>query len=305
VDVPYDWGLGISDKPMDVHIFSRYVNVLCALADYASLSGDVKAATEYLINAERLVDAVIDEPNNKALITWTSCAQRVVKGAYSMLEQNPTPEGIEAAKRLLEGIKPPTDLKQAVRNECLVFQVSARKYDAMSYIQRSNLQLGPAIERIEPPTGANASGAIESRSLQFWIDASNAAVPEDGDLKSVGKTLDDMCRDWTEDRQLASYLSLGLTPIFEQTGTAIMRVEQMKRIVGAAIEALAHYVETGRLPESLSGHTDPITGERLRYTPSDGSFIVQAAAGSKGVAPFGDLQLVPGHGYAVTFDLPR
>jgi hypothetical protein len=305
VDLPHDWGLGISDKPMGLHIFSRYVNALCALAEQASDAGDVKTAAGYLSNAASLADGVVDEPGNQALITWTSCAQRVVRGTYAMLEQNPTPEGASAAKSLLDRIKPPTDLKQAVRNECLVFQVSARKYDSMDYIERSNLQLGPGVERIEPPTGPTVAEAIESRSLQFWIEATKAAVPADGNLKTAGRTLDDMCREWTEDRQLASYLSLGLTPIFEQTGTAIMRVEQMKRVVSAAVEVLDHYLANGRLPATISGHTDPISGEPLKYIPLMASFIVQAVTGSKGAGPFGDLQLVPGHGYAVTFELAR
>lgn len=303
VDVPYDWGLGISDKPMDLHIFSRYVNALCALAEGASQEHDIEKATNYLTLATNLVDGVLDEPNNRALITWTSCAQRVMRGAYLLLELNPNAEGMAAAERLLAGIKPPTDLKQAVRNECLVFQVSARKYDSMSYMEKSNLQLGPGVERVEPPVGGNVADAIESRSLQFWIDATNAATSEDGDLKAVGKSLDEMCRDWTEDRQLASYLALGLTPIFEQTGTAIMRVVQMKRIVAAVIDVLGQYTETRTLPEGIAGYVDPMTGEPLRYKRQGRSFVVQAAS-APDVAPSLDLQLVRGHGYAVTFELP-
>jgi hypothetical protein len=305
VDTPFDWGLGISGKPMDLHIFSRYVNSLCALAESAAEQHDVLRAADYLTNAASLAEGAIDEPNNRALITWTSCAQRVLRGAYSILEKNPNAEGIAAAKRLLDSVKPPTDLKAAVRNECLIFQVSARQYDAMSYLEKSNLQLGSVVERIEPPTGKSAAEAIESRSLQFWIDATNAATPKDGDLQSAGRDLDEMCRSWTEDRQLASYLSLGLTPIFEQTGTAIMRVQQIKTILSATIEVLSRYVANGSLPRQLDGYSDPITRGPLKYRAEPDRFSIQATSGDDWIPPIGDLLLIRGHGYAVTFELPN
>jgi len=312
VNVPHDWGLGLTHASPDLFMFGRYVSTLCALAEHSSSKGDSKSATAYIVAAARIAEYVVDEPSNQALVMWGSCSQRVIRAAYGLLESNPSSATVEAARRILDMVKPPPDLSAAVRNECLLSQVSARQFDSMTLEEKILLQQAPSDKMIEPPQGANVSKALESSCLEFWSKAMQNSGDAEGDLQRAGQFLDQMCEEWSHDADETGYLSLGISVTFEQVGTSIMRVEQMKRLVITATDLVAHALTNSGLPDSLAEgrqeHIDPISKRPFLYRRLAGSFVLQALGdfdGANVAPPENDLQLVRHQGYALTFELPR
>jgi hypothetical protein len=312
VNVPHDWGLGLAHEAPNLFVFGRYVSTLCALAEYCFTRHEVQRSVEYIAAAARIADSVIDEPNNQAIVMWGSCSQRVIRATYGLLESDPSPATVEAARKLLEMVRPPQDLAIAVRNECLLSQVSARKYDSMTYEQRILLQQAPSSSMIEPPMGDNVSRALESCCLDFWGKAIQNASDPGGDLAKAGQFLDQMCEEWSHNSDETGYLSLGISATFEQVGTGIMRVEQLKRLVLATVDLVSHTLSNSEPPASLAGgrseFIDPIGHRPFYYRRTDRGFVLQALGEFEGESiapPESDLQLVRHQGYALTFEMPR
>ncbi len=312
VNVPYDWGHGISSHGPDLFVFSRYANVLCILAEHAYRRHDSPTAVEYMRAAAKLADQVIDEPFVRALAAWESCAYRLIREVYRFAEFDPTEANLAAATEIIALVNPPRDLVQAVRNECLTFQVSARIYDSLSWIERSNLQIAPMIERIEPPEGEYVAQALESRSLAFWSTAVKNAKSPDGDVNTAGRFIDNLCEEWTHEDDPSNYLSRGISATFEQVGAGILRVEQMKRLVLAAIGIASQARTNGGLPQSIptdrDEHIDPLSKKPFHYRRMAGGFVLQAlgdADNDKVAPPVDDLRMVRDQGYALTFEIPN
>ncbi len=312
VNVPHEWGLGLAHAAPNLFMFGRYVSTLCALAEHSSSKGDSKSAIEYIAAAARIAEYVVDEPSNQALVMWGSCSQRVIRAAYALLESDPSPATVDAARNILEMVRPPTDLSAAVRNECLLSQVSARQFDSMTFEEKVLLQQAPSDRMTEPPQGANVSKALESCCLDFWSKAMQNASDPEGNLQRAGKFLDQMCEEWSHEADETGYLSLGISVTFEQVGIGIMRVEQLKRLVLTATDVVSHALTNNGLPDSLAEgrpeHIDPIGKRPFLYKRLAGSFVLQALGdfdGANVAPPENDLQLVRHQGYALTFELPR
>jgi hypothetical protein len=285
--------------------------VLCALSKDALDNNETGKAVDYLLAGAHVANAVQDEPCNRALLAWTSCAFRVLRATYDLVERDPGTANLDQASQILALLQEPPDLTTVVRNECLLFQVSARKFDAMDYEDQMDLQLFPMTERIEPPQGRFAGRALESRSLAFWTEAIQSAVSADGDLQTTGRYLDNLSQDWIRETDPSSYIARALSGTFEQTGIGIMRVTQMKRLIATTIEILAYRNEKGVLPHSLASdtphHRDPLGNKPLYYRPSANGFVLQAIgeARTENVdPPVADLRLVRGQGFALTYELP-
>ena len=311
VNVPIEWGNGVSEHGPDLNVFSRYVDVLCALSKDSLDHDDLSRAAQYLTAGARVANMVQDEPCGKSLLSWTSCAYRVLRATYELVEHDSSATGLGRANDIVALLNEPTDLTSVVRNECLLFQVSTRKFDDMDYDDQMDLQLFPMTERVEPPQGRFAGRALESRSLAFWTEAVQSAVSSDGDLQTTGRYLDNLSQDWIRETDPSSYIARALSGTFEQTGVGIMRVTQMKRLISTTIEILAYRNEKGVLPRSLASdtphHRDPLGNKPLYYRPGANGFVLQAIgeARTENVdPPVADLRLVRGQGFALTYELP-
>lgn len=312
VDTPINWDGGVRHAPPDYAPYSRYASITSKLARYNLAKGNTGEAIKFLKAGANLTNHLVDEPASHAVVAWTSCSNTVLRTAYLMLESDPRdPELLVGVKQAAEAVSPPNSLKFAVKGDSLLFSITARKFSAMSDEEQRALQLADESKRIDPPTGRFAGKAIESRALGYWIEAMASATPEDGNVQNAGYVIDDIGAQWVLDGGPADYLSGALPMTYEQMGTGIMRTAQLRSLVLSTVSLLSSWQQNGSLPQSLAKDdpyaNDPITGKQLVYKPNGKSFVLQAIGSvdaAQAKPPVGDLRLVSGQGYGLTFELP-
>jgi hypothetical protein len=138
-----------------------------------------------------------------------------------------------------------------------------------------------------------------------------SAKPEDGNLQNAGYVIDDLGAQWVLTGGPEDYLSGALPMTYEQMGTGIMRTSQLRSLVMSVVNLLSSWQQSGALPATLPDgdpyKNDPITGKPFVYKPSGRSFVLQAIGTvdpAKAAPPIGDLRLVSGQGYGLTFEVP-
>jgi hypothetical protein len=311
VNTPIDWEGGLHGSEPMYTSYNRYVQAACAIASYQFRQGDKASALKFITASADLTTQLTDEPTWKAFSSWASCSSRVVRTAFAFAKgASNDAEFVAGIAAALDRINPPTDFKQVIRGDSLRFVMTARKWEAMSYEDKMDLQLQNEENKIEPPTGDNASRALESKSLWFWVEAMKTAASEDANLFDVGVAIDNIGGVWLINEDAASYLARSFGITYEQTAMGIMRVVQIKNLTLTALEVLAHWHSDRALPDQISGdkpiHMDPVTGKPLHYAKRGNGFVLQILGNhtkEDALPPVADLRPVPGQGPALTFDV--
>ena len=311
VNTPIDWEGGLLGREPTYVSYNRYVQAACAIANYQFQQGNKGAALEFITASADLTTQLTDEPTWKAMSSWASCSSRIVRTAFQLVKDSHNDSefaaGIAAA---LDKINPPTDLTQVVRGDSLRFVMTARNWEKMSYDEKMDLQLQLQENKVEPPTGGQASEALESKSLWFWVEAMKTAASEDANVFDVGVAIDNIGGVWLINEDESSYLARSFGITYEQTAMGIMRVVQIKNLAMTALEVLERWRADRKLPDQIAGdkpiHRDPLTGKPLHYVNNGNEFlllILGDRSKENALAPVADLRPVTGQGPALTFSV--
>ena len=311
VDTPIDWEGGLATSPPSYVSYNRYVAVACTLARYNADRNNFGETAKYLNVAAKLTRHLVDEPSTAAVISWTSCANRILRTSLGVIESAPKNAKLLADVRdVVDLVQPPTSLATAIKGDCLLFLVTARNFESMGPDKQRALQLSDENKSINPPEGRFAGKALESKSLNYWISSMEFASPKDGNVKNAGYVIDELGAQWVLEDSPANYLAGALPMTYEQMGTSIMRVSQIKSLVMSAASVIAKWQQSGSLPSELSNDDpfslDPMTGRPFMYKPGPGRFVLQAIGDkepAKAQPPIGNLRMVQDQGYGLTLKL--